>query len=95
MNRTTRTSTAFVTVMTAGLVPGSLIQFWNASADFETIKARRVALDGLESYGHSPVFLDYLRNGAGNVTGLRLLDQYGATNRPQTGVPGNRRLGRR
>jgi hypothetical protein len=80
----------------AGLTPGALVQFWHESDDFEHIKSRVVTFDGDGdpeiSYGHSPVFEDYVRDGAGNITGLRLIDQWGTRDHPIGGAPGNRRL---
>lgn len=80
-----------VGLMLAGLQPGAPLQFWNLNSDFEDIKARSVG-GGIASYGHSPIFVDYVRNAANNVTGIRILDQTGESNLPFSGAVGNRRI---
>jgi len=92
-----------VGAMLVGLQPGALLQFWNLASDFEDIKARAVPLrpdppgpDRIQtaSYGHSPIFVRYVVNAAGDVTGLRILDQHGEGDYLVTGTAaaGNRRI---
>jgi len=81
--------------MLAGLQPGALLQFWNDKRDFVDIKNRAVAGGNplnLHSYGHSPIFVRYEETSAGVVTGLRIIDQFGESSCPVTGVAGNRRI---
>ena len=69
-----------VAAMFAGLETGALLQFWNKEADFVKIKARNVLNAdpaNLQAYGHSPLFRDYTRDGAGNVTAIGIVDQSG------------------
>jgi hypothetical protein len=85
-----------VAAMLVGLEPGTLLQFWRFNSDYENIKARNTG-GGLpephgEHYGHSPIFVDYMRDGAGNVTGIDVIDQFGVSHVPVTGGIGARRL---
>jgi hypothetical protein len=82
-----------VGVMTAGLEPGAILQFWNDDRDFEGIKATQTAATAhaMHSYGHSPVFLGYVRVG-GVVTAVRVIDQFGESNCDIQGGAGSRRL---
>jgi len=80
-----------VGLMLAGLQPGAPLQFWNLSSDFEGIKARSVGIDRfIAQYGHSPIFVDYVRDSASNVIGIRILDQTGEVDLPVSGAVGNR-----
>ena len=90
-----------VGAMLAGLQRGALLQFWNEDSDFENLKNRAVpggTRDGLNSYGHSPLFVRYILDGLGNVTALRIVDQHGKANQDGeseltvAGVEGSRRL---
>lgn len=84
-----------VGLMLAGLQPGALLQFWNLDGDFLDLKNRSVpggANPEIAEYGHSPLFVEYVRSAAGAVTGLRILDQYGESVVPVAGAAGVRRL---
>lgn len=85
-----------VGLMVAGLQPGALLQFWNLDSDFNDLKNRSVPLRdaqiATESYGHSPIFVDYMYDAAGNITGLRILDQHGEADQEIRGAAGNRLL---
>jgi hypothetical protein len=85
-----------VGLMLVGLLPGALLQFWNRDSDFLDIKNRVVTFDGDGnpdiSYGHSPLFVGYVKDGVGNAVGLRILDQYGESNAMVVGLPGARRI---
>lgn len=84
-----------VGMMLAGLEPGALLQFWKLDSDFLDIKNRAVsggANPAIASYGHSPIFVRYERTNAGDVTGLRILDQYGESISPVVGAAGSRRI---
>jgi hypothetical protein len=67
--------------MLSGLQPGALLQFWRFEADFLALKNRVVTnltfADPSENYGHSPIFLGYELDGAGQVIGINVIDQYG------------------
>lgn len=80
--------------MLAGLEPGALLQFWRIDSDFINIKSRAVpgTPPAIQSYGHSPLFVKYKRDNAGNVTGLTIIDQFGESSAPITGAAGQRRI---
>ncbi|HEU0138915.1 MAG TPA: hypothetical protein VFQ79_04360 [Bryobacteraceae bacterium] len=81
--------------MLAGLQPGALLQFWNLNSDFEDLKNRSVpggANPQIASYGHSPVFVDYVLDVTGNVIGITILDQFGESTSAVAGPAGNRRI---
>jgi hypothetical protein len=52
------------------LKPGAVIQTWRRRRDYERVR------DGKEpkSYGHSFIFLSYVRNG-GSIVGIKMADQ--------------------
>lgn len=88
-----------VDLMLAGLPPGALLQFWNRSSDFVDIKNRVVILkpdgtpdDDYFGYGHSPLFVGYVQDAAGNAVGLRILDQFGESRAMVVGAAGSRRI---
>lgn len=79
--------------MSAGLEPGAALQFWNDADDFEGIKGTQTAATAhaMSSYGHSPVFLAYIRQG-GAVTGIRIIDQFGESDCDIRGGAGSRQI---
>jgi hypothetical protein len=81
-----------VGLILARLSPGALLQFWNLNSDYESIKARPASGALINSYGHSLTFVDYSRDGAGNITGIRIIDQFGESDELLNGAAGNRRL---
>ena len=82
-----------VTLM-VGLEPGALLQFWRRDSDYLNIKNRSVPGNppAIQSYGHSPVFVEYDRNNAGDIIGLIIIDQYGESTSPVAGAAGQRRI---
>jgi len=82
-----------VGLMVTGLEPGAVLQFWNADADFEGVKASQTAAapHAMQSYGHSPVFVEYVRTGA-TVTAIRIVDQFGESDCLIQGGAGTRRI---
>ncbi|MEU5948071.1 hypothetical protein ABZ793_21280 [Micromonospora sp. NPDC047465] len=79
--------------MLTGLEPGAVLQFWYNDADFEGIKATQTSATAhaMNDYGHSPVFLRYVRTG-GVVTAIRIIDQGGERNCAIQGPAGSRRI---
>jgi hypothetical protein len=82
-----------VGAMTAGLTPGAVLQFWMADVDFQGIKATQTSATpyAMTDYGHSPVFLSYVRTG-GVVTAIRIIDQFGERDCAIQGPAGSRRI---
>lgn len=80
-----------VDLMLGGLEPGAPLQFWNLDRDFEEMRSRSTG-GAIASYGHSPLFVDYVRDAAGDITGIRILDQQGESDEPFVGAPGARLL---
>lgn len=80
-----------VGLMLTALQPGAPLQFWHLDSDFEDIKSRSTG-GATSDYGHSPIFVDYMRDAAGDITGIRIIDQDGDKDVPVTGPAGNRRL---
>jgi hypothetical protein len=65
-----------VTDILTQLTPGCLIQFWDLSADYALVRTRSAT--AVSSYGHSPIFLRFMPNGANGLpTGLVVVDQFG------------------
>lgn len=60
------------------LTPGCVIQFWDLRTDYELIRTRSAT--AVTSYGHSPIFREYMPNGPGGTpTGIVVVDQFGGT----------------
>ena len=74
--------------MLTGLMPGAALQFWDQAQDFLDIQQRNAPL---KPPGHSPIFVGY--EGPANApTGIVIIDQFGETVCPVTGVVGHRRI---
>jgi hypothetical protein len=67
--------------------PGAMLQFWNLASDFENIKNRQVPGNppAVNQYGHSPIFLDFIKDNNGATVGIRVIDQEGETDCPVHG----------
>ncbi|WP_339723672.1 hypothetical protein [Maribacter stanieri] len=63
------------------LKPGALMQVWRYKEDFiEVVQGADVAK--LDPYGHSFIFINYVRDDKGVITGLRIADQGFQSYRP-------------
>lgn len=63
------------------LKPGALMQVWRYKEDFiEVVQGADVAK--LDPYGHSFIFISYVRDDKGVITGLRIADQGFQSYRP-------------
>lgn len=63
------------------LKPGAPMQVWKRAADFKKVVSGKSAAN-FDPFGHSFIFMGYVRNGEGRVTGLRIADQGYQSNRP-------------
>ncbi len=77
-------------IWTGDLEPGAVLQTWRQRSDYDLLargykevtkkgKTVRVALksEDLESIGHSFIFVSYVRDELGTITGMNILDQFG------------------
>jgi hypothetical protein len=79
--------------MFTDLRPGATLQFWGSDVDFEEIKAcQQSGVNPGRRFGHSPVFTGYERAANGDVTGLWIIDQFGASLCEVRGGPGSRQI---
>ncbi|MGQ0679575.1 MAG: hypothetical protein ACT4OM_07970 [Actinomycetota bacterium] len=86
-------------MLAGGLRPGAALQFWRQSIYFEYAKTRPHPAGSLEEFrlppwkGHSPLFVRYTTDAAGNRNGIRVIDQYAESDCPvETTASGSRRL---
>lgn len=79
--------------MFAGLRPGAPLQFWASDGDFEDFKTcQDTGVSPSFPFGHSPVFVGYETTVTGEVTGLRIIDQFGQSVCGVDGGPGSRQI---
>ena len=58
-------------IWTGELDPGAVIQVWRLADDADTVKAGNAP----DSYGHSFIFLRYVRSQDGTIEGIEIADQ--------------------
>jgi hypothetical protein len=63
------------------LRPGALVQVWRFKEDYEKV-ARGTNVKKLDPYGHSFIFIGYVRNEKNEITGLIIADQGFQSYRP-------------
>lgn len=63
------------------LRPGAPMQVWRFKADYEKV-VRGVDIKSLDPYGHSFIFISYVRNEKNEITGLKIADQGFQSYRP-------------
>jgi hypothetical protein len=81
-----------VVSMLTGLETGASLQFWNLNTDFELLKSRTVPA-GIDSFGHSPIFLKFEYDSFSVPTNMVVIDQRGATSCAIVEInPGKRRI---
>lgn len=61
-------------IWTGRLRPGALVQVWRLKEDYEKVRKGVKILD-FDPYGHSFIFLEYERNGKGEIEGMKIADQ--------------------
>lgn len=58
------------------LLPGAVLQIWNYREDYIRVRDFDIKRpQELRSFGHSFLFLDYVRDGDGHIIGMRIADQ--------------------
>jgi hypothetical protein len=65
------------------LRPGALVQVWWYKEDYEKV-VEGVNVKKLDPYGHSFIFISYVRNENNEITGLKIADQGFQSYRPLT-----------
>lgn len=63
------------------LQPGALMQVWRFRDDYEKV-VKGVDIKNLDPYGHSFIFISYVRNENNEITGLKIADQGFQSYRP-------------
>ncbi len=63
------------------LKPGALVQVWRYKEDYEQV-VRGANVKKLDPYGHSFIFISYVRDEKNNITGLKIADQGFQSYRP-------------
>lgn len=68
-------------VWSGELRPGALMQVWRFKEDYEKV-VRGVNVKKLDPYGHSFIFINYVRNEENEIIGLKIADQGFQSYRP-------------
>lgn len=68
-------------VWSGELQPGALMQVWRFQKDYEKV-VKGVDVKKLDPYGHSFIFLGYVRNDKNEIEGLKIADQGFQSYRP-------------
>jgi hypothetical protein len=68
--------------MLAGVEPGAAMQFWRWDTDFQAAKSRNDIGPVPPWRGHSPLFVGYTTDAAGNIDGITVIDQFGESDCP-------------